>query len=502
MKNFAKKLCVLLVTVGLINLSCPISSNAFSIGEEREVGEKLLFTVRSTFPLINDPDIYQYINNLGQQVVAVAGPQYFEFRFFVINDKEFNAFSAFSGMIFFYSGLIEMMNSENELVAVMAHEIGHTVKRHLASSIEKGKVLSIGTIALALASLAMGGGVATQALLSGSIATNQSLTLHFSRKNENEADLLAYGWMEKLGRNPVAMEKMLETMRRITRYRSGKIPQYLLTHPDPEARLDYVESLLDHDKEKRSKLKKGDDFAFLRFKYRIMSQADDGSTFRSYLAEKIADPNSTKLDVTMARYGLSQLDMAESNFDSSLQEINEVIKAYPDRKILLDDKGVVEFKAGRLQEALHTLTQAYQQNSGDYYAAYSLAKVQMTLNHLADAQQLFKVVANEMPEYAQVYYDLGQLNANLKKEGNSTYYLGAYYYYSGKIKLAREMLKEASKKKDTDDSLKKDALEKIKTLDRIEGKKDKDEGEGKGEKKKNEYMGKSSSTTGSSFEKN
>jgi len=472
MKKLIKKCCVSLLILGLINLNYMTSAYGFSIGEEREVGEKLLFTVRSNFNLIDDPDIHQYLNNLGQEVVSVAGPQFFQFRFFVINDKEFNAFSAFSGMIFFYSGLIEMMNSENQLVSVMAHEIGHTVKRHLASRIEKGKVLSIGTIALALAALAMGGGVATQALLTGSMATNQSLNLHFSRADENEADLLAYGWMKKLGRNPEAMEKMLQTMRRITRYRTGKVPQYLLTHPDPEARLDYVDSLLVKDKKILPKLKKGDDFAFLRFKYRIMAQADDGSAFRSYLAEKLADPHSSKLAVTMATFGLSQLDSAESNFDSSLEEIDKVIQAYPDRKILLDDKGVIEFKAGKFNSALQTLTRAYKQDPGDYYAAFSLAKVQMVMNNLKEAERLFKIVANEMPEYPQVYYELGQINANQKKEGDSTCYLGDYYYYSGKIKLARQAFKKALALKDLSSDLKKNALEKIKTMDRIEGKKD------------------------------
>jgi predicted Zn-dependent protease len=474
MKKSAKNFIIFLLAFAMVNMSCLTSAYGFSIGEEREVGEKLLFTVRSSFPLINDPDIYQYINNLGQEILNVVGPQYFDFRFFVIKDKEFNAFSAFSGMIFFYSGLIEMMNSENELVAVMGHEIGHSVKRHLAKSIEQGKVLSIGTIALALAALAMGGGVATQALLSGSIAANQSLTLHYSRQNENEADRLSYTWMKKLGRNPVAMEKMLQIMRRITRYRSGKVPQYLLTHPDPEARLDYVESLLVHDKKILPTLTKGDNFAFLRFKYRIMSLTDDGATFRSYLAEKLANPRSSKLDVIMAKYGLSQLDKEENNFDSSLKEIDEVMKAYPERKILLDDKGAIELKAGKTESALLILTQAYQQNSGDYYAAYLLGKAQMALNNLEEAKRILKIVANEMPEYAQVYYDLGQISADQKKDSDSIYYLGAYYYYTGKVKFARRTLEEAIKRKDLQADLKKDAEKKIKTIDHVEGKTDKD----------------------------
>jgi predicted Zn-dependent protease len=407
---------------------------------------------------------------LGQEVLTVAGPQYFDFHFFVIKDKEFNAFSAFSGMIFFYSGLIEMMNSENELVAVMAHEIGHTVKRHLASSIEKGSIVSIGTIALALASLAMGGGVATQALLTGSMATSQSLSLHFSRLNENEADLLSYDWMKKMGRNPEAMEKMLQTMRRITRYRSDKVPQYLLTHPEPEARLDYVDSLLVKEKDELPKYTKSDDFAFLRFKYRIMSLVDDGAIFRSLLAEKIADPHASKLESTMAKYGLSQLDREENNFESSLQLMNEVISVYPDKKILQTDKGVIEFAAGRTEDALKTLARVYQENPGDLYAAFTLARVYLNEKNLAEAERLFTSVSSEIPEYSQVFYELGKVKAEQKRDGDSTYYLGKYYFYSGKTKLAKQMLKSATEKKDTNGKYKNDALEIIKTIDRVEGK--------------------------------
>jgi predicted Zn-dependent protease len=235
-----------------------------------------------------------------------------------------------------------------------------------------------------------------------------------------------------------------------------------------------------HDKKILPTLTKGDNFAFLRFKYRIMSLTDDGSTFRSYLAEKSVNPRSSKLDVIMAQYGLSQLDKEENNFDSSLEEINEVIRAFPNRKILLDDKGAIELKAGKTESALLILTQAYQQDSGDYYAAYLLAKAQMALNNLTEAKRLMKIVANEMPEYAQVYYDLGQISANQKQEADSTYYLGAYYYYTGKIKLARGTLKEATKKKDLQPDLRRDAEKKIKTIDHIEGKTDKEGKKNKG----------------------
>ena len=76
-------------------------ASAFTIGDEREVGEKLLYSVRSSFKLIDDPDISQYINRLGQSVLEVAGIQYFNYHFFVIDNKEFQCLRGTIGIDLF-----------------------------------------------------------------------------------------------------------------------------------------------------------------------------------------------------------------------------------------------------------------------------------------------------------------------------------------------------------------------------------------------------------------
>ena len=273
MKKINKKALVWLL-VGIFIQFCSLAPvSAFTIGDEREMGEKLLYSVRSTFPLVDDLDITQYITSLGQSVLEVAGIQYFDYHFYVVDSNQFNAFAAPSGLIFFYSGLIEKMNSEDELVSVLAHEIGHIVKRHLASRMEKGKYTSIASFGMALAALAFGG-AAAPALFTGALATGQSLNLHFSRQDEEEADLMAYDWLKKLNRDPEGQVQMLETMRRIARYRSEQPPQYLVSHPNPEERLHYIESLLDNDRENlKETTNSPDDFEFFRFKYRILVQS-------------------------------------------------------------------------------------------------------------------------------------------------------------------------------------------------------------------------------------
>ena len=92
----------------------------------------------------------------------------------------------------------------------------------------------------------------------------------------------------------------------------GQVPQYLLTHPDPEARLDYVESLIDAEGRQDLNLSELRDFSFLRFKYRIMSITSGNGSARAYLVNKMTDSRSSEFEITMARYGLSQLDLIEN----------------------------------------------------------------------------------------------------------------------------------------------------------------------------------------------
>ncbi|MGW8161792.1 MAG: M48 family metalloprotease, partial [Desulfobulbales bacterium] len=132
MKHVTKFIVLLFIgTILLQSLYPPVPAYGFSVGEERNVGEQLLTLVRKGFKVIDEPDIIQYINELGQATVAVAGSQFFDYHFFVINNKELNAFAAPSGLIFVHSGLIETLNSEDALAGVLAHEVGHVVSRHL-----------------------------------------------------------------------------------------------------------------------------------------------------------------------------------------------------------------------------------------------------------------------------------------------------------------------------------------------------------------------------------
>jgi Putative Zn-dependent protease, contains TPR repeats len=462
---------LLAVFVLLSHLVSPFAVHAFSIGEERKLGERLLFSIRQEFPVLDDPDISQYINVLGNKVLKVVGPQYFNYRFFVVKSKQFNAFAAPAGLVFFYSGLIEAMKTEDQLVSVLAHEIGHVVSRHIAQRLDKGVKISTLALLASIAGIAMGVPGLSEGLMAGSLAAGQAANLQYSRENEEQADRLAYGWMQQMRRDPSSMEDMLKVMRRITRYHvSADVPQYLLTHPNPEARLGYVQSMLELTRQKgadQQQYIKTDNFDFLRFKYRVLVQSVDLDTLRTYCATT-ATATGEKEQQIMARYGLALIEAEDRNYEEAFRQLAVVREQYPQRDILEIDRAVLLMHSGRHEEAVGILEHSLKREPNNIYGAYQLGKIELIRGNNSRAEQLLQRVAAAMPEYPQVYFDLGQLEANRGREGVSGFYLGKYNLYRGKMKIARQYLMRVGKDKTVPEKMRaeaKDILEKLKELE-------------------------------------
>lgn len=430
----------------LIQLQLPVQTLALSIGEERKISEQLLFSMRTELRILDDPDISQYINRLGRTVLETVGPQLFDYRFFVVKSNAFNAFAAPGGLVFFYSGLIEHVQNEDQLVSVLAHECGHVVSRHIAERMNKGTRVSALSLLLGIAGLAMGVPGLSPGLMFGSMAAGAAVNLQYSREDEEQADRLAYGWMQKMHRDPGAMEDMLRSMRRISRYRLGPdTPRYLLTHPDPDARLGYIDSLQEMDSKKpKQHYRKTDNFDFLRFRYRVLTESIDADKLRVYCAQTAAENSDSERRV-MAHYGLALLAKEARDYDQALQQLARVRERYPDREILATDQAVILIQAGRLSEARPILEGSINRDPTDMYGTFQLARLEMLGGNNVRAEQLMQRVATAMPEYPQVYFELGQIESNRGRGAISEFYLAKYHLYQGRIKLARPYLNRATK---------------------------------------------------------
>jgi predicted Zn-dependent protease len=461
-----KKMACGLVAVALL-LAPSGPAAAFTVGEERELGEKLLSLVRREFRLLDDPDISQYVNGLGREVLTIAGPQFFDYHFFVINNREFNAFAAPSGLIFIHSGLIDITETEGELISVMAHEVGHAASRHYADRLSKSKKVSAGTAALALAGLAIGAGPLGQALMTGSLAAGTTMQLQFSRQDEEEADRLAYTWMLADRRDPSEMLGMLQKMRKITRYRQGKIPPYLLTHPEPENRYSYIEDRILQEPLPKA-FKPADDFAFQRIKYRVLTLTREPQDILPLLENKAQGADSKNLEGTMVHYGLSQVYLANREYAKAQAELALVMQRFPDRALLLTDLGVIQLESGQTDRALETLGQAVKRDPNNAYALFNQAIALQQGGKKGKALAIFEQLLTTLPDYSRLHYRIGQIKTDQGDKPAGHYHLGVYHWYEGDVKTARFHLKEAMRDQPESSAIRRQAKELFDTIERLE----------------------------------
>jgi predicted Zn-dependent protease len=208
-----KNFFILLTTIFIIAAFSVESSAAFLSPEEETVlGDKFLKNIGSQYEFADYPYIVQYINDLGKYIGRQIEVPYFSLNFYVIKDNIINAFAAPAGHVFFFSGLIGIMDNVDELASVLAHELGHVSARHLASRIERSKKIGLATMAGILAGILIGG-EAAGALMTGSMAAGIQAELGYTREDERQADQLGYKYTHMTGFNPEGMITTLKKTR-------------------------------------------------------------------------------------------------------------------------------------------------------------------------------------------------------------------------------------------------------------------------------------------------
>lgn len=441
LKRFiALPVLLLFLAVDCFSLCSPAVVSAFSIKEEREYGENMLAVIRREFKLVDELDVSQYVNELGDSILAQAGPQFFDYHFYVIDNKEFNAFATPSGLIFFHSGIINTMDTEGELVSVMAHECGHVISRHIAERIENSAKITAGTLAMMLAGIALGGGALSQALVTGGMATGAAMSLAFTRQDEEEADRISFDLMHGQQRDPQDMLVMLNKMYKESKIRMGNIPPYLLTHPQPKLRMGYVEDLI-HVKG-TDQYRQFDQFAFRRLQKRIASLTIEPQKLYGKYRKEARE--ATDEDVRkMATYGLALADMATGNYEQSVEKLREVMKFYPDQPVLLADLGMVYLQWGKLETALMYLEEARSKDPGSWYSTFYLARTLEQTGDIDRAEALYKQVQGYNADYPGVYFQLAQIASKKGNIGLSHLYLGKNAYYEGNFPNSIFHLKKA-----------------------------------------------------------
>lgn len=212
--------------------------SALSLDKERQIGDAMMRQLRASQPIIQDPVLTEYINHLGNQLIKNAQDVNYTFKFFLINNKELNAFAFFGGHVGIHSGLLTTADNESELASVIAHEISHVTQRHLARRLESQSNSQSLTIAGMISGilLTLVNPTVGMAALSASMAASQQASINYTRGNEKEADRVGIALLANSNFNPQGAPSFFGKMSEKYRYAS-KPPAMLLTHPLPESRI-------------------------------------------------------------------------------------------------------------------------------------------------------------------------------------------------------------------------------------------------------------------------
>jgi len=220
------------------------SSSNLSDIDEKKLGEKIIREIRKDPDYSNNWLLYDYINQLGQNLVSSArsqkisgadalGPFAPSFEFFVVKDKTINAFALPGGYIGVHTGLLTLAESESELASVLGHEIGHVTQKHIARGMGFGRESStLMLAAMLLAALAVKNNPnAAQGLAVGGQALAIQNQLSYSRSAEREADRIGFQILQASGFEVSGMPGFFQKMQKATSISDSGIPAYVRTHP-------------------------------------------------------------------------------------------------------------------------------------------------------------------------------------------------------------------------------------------------------------------------------
>src|SRR4030066_1697210 len=154
-KKFWLNLISLLILLFLLG---SISSGvyAMTVEEEKKLGKQILLELEGKMEMVRDLTLQNFIEKVGYSLVDQVGPKPFEFKFYVINAPDANAFAIPGGYIFVTTGLIVLAENEQEVAGVLGHEISHVTARHVSQLIERAKRINIASMAAGLAGFLLG----------------------------------------------------------------------------------------------------------------------------------------------------------------------------------------------------------------------------------------------------------------------------------------------------------------------------------------------------------
>jgi predicted Zn-dependent protease len=419
------------------------STSMFSSQFEYQLGRAWLREFRSQVPTVDDPLLFDYLDNLVYKLVNHSKLEDRRIDLVIVDNPTINAFAVPGGVIGIHNGLFLWAETENELATVLAHEIAHLSQRHFSRGVEFQQKLQPLTLAAMLASfvlMATAGGDAGMAALSSTQAAAQDSALRYSRGNEQEADRIGMLTVVDADFDPHAAPVMFERMLRATRYSNGEqVPEFLRSHPLSENRIaDTRNRAMKYPKKTREA-----DLDYQLMRARVITELTDtpAQAVTRFRGELDGTPQSR--DATT--YGLVLALTASGRADEAGLELDSIWSRDPDRLQYVIADAEIDMVRNKPDLAVKKLARRLELSPGNLPLTMSYATALMRNQQPHIAEEVLQSQSKRRPNDPGLWYLLAEV------QGLSGNILGLhqsraeYFILNGALDEAKKQLSYALK---------------------------------------------------------
>lgn len=383
--------------------------------EEVRISREFRREAKKHFKFVTHPEVERYIDRLGQRILSVSGPLPYDYRFFVVEDSQLNAFAVPGGSIYFYSGLIERAKTTSEIAGVLGHEIIHIKGRHMARSSGPDAISVLSLIGMILLARSGSGAQAAGAVGQAISATRQ---IAYSRQLELEADTLGARYMASAGFDPNGALGFLKTLDEERALNPVDVPAYLMTHPVTGERVANMQQVIRSLGNPVVSVEEPDPLKKIQMILK-MDRSDGAAALAAY--EKLAaeKPNSAEVLSLLgfARHLRGQLTQAQQSYEQA-RELS------PNNPALLRDLGRLYTQLGNTDGAEAALLRSLELQPKEPLTYLYLGELHEKRNDFRSAAGAYQNAHNLSPLWDKPPYHLGVVYGKLDRLGDAYYYLG------------------------------------------------------------------------------
>ena len=412
--------------------------------QEYVIGLQIINELRDTGAILDDPQLQQYIQDLGKQLSSHSDNPTLHFAYYVIDDDDINASTLPGGFIVVNSGLILLTQNEDELAGVLAHETGHVTQRHLARQLEDEKDHAFMNVATMLAAIVAASRASEPDVAVGALASAQASIIqhqiNYTRGDEAEADRVGIATLARAGFQPRGMADFFAEMQKNSSLNGyDKIPEFLLDHPLDLNRMTEAENRA----QQLHVAPRPDSRSYALMKMRLLAMQNNFGADQQLSDFQGLVDSAKGWDQVAARYGQALVYQKAGRYQDAVKAMRTLASQYDD---------VIAFRIGLADAQIH---------AGDMPAGIATYADAMKLfpdsapltlsyaNDLIDAGKAQRAIALLMPLALDSNGDPEAVHLLAKaydKNGNSAdshYYMSEYYLVNGLAAAAVDQLKIA-----------------------------------------------------------